>query len=525
MTYKEAKELYDTAKNDTALNALIEFFEYHNNNQNVLYYIADCYNELHRFSDGLKYVLPKIDGCTFSYDRYAIIIRKLFKGHLSNLMDKDSNRPLNKDEYLQEVNKVKELWLKFNDEKALAIYGFECRKIGCQKEFLNLIETIEDQNVLSDSYVKNAQLWNMYDLYIKKFSINLETTKEDIDEFLEKSKFIVNNCSQEETDKYYTNPYGLTIVKVVKILNQRAYCNYKDIIKWISLLDVDKLPYNDENQFVTSFGRECESASTREFYYYQITRAYEKNREYEKCIEICDKALSEDIKFHYKNRLWIKARKLYCECQIADDKIKAINNYKKIVDKNDFWFMKHKLASIYFNNNMMQEALRYNSLALDLRQEDKKLINVIYDLIYIFEAENDYEKSKICLTEYIKIRNNYGWDIPFDIEAKAKLYNINSGIKGKINLKLLKNICFCDKKNSVLAPKHIGTVKSFTSNGYSGFIETVDDGLIFFNKTEAKNVLLSIGDIVEFELGKNVKGRTAIKIQLKEKKNGKYFNK
>lgn len=59
MTYKEAKELYDTAKNDTALNALIEFFEYHNNNQNVLYYIADCYNELHRFSDGLKYVLPK----------------------------------------------------------------------------------------------------------------------------------------------------------------------------------------------------------------------------------------------------------------------------------------------------------------------------------------------------------------------------------------------------------------------------------------------------------------------------------
>jgi hypothetical protein len=197
LTYKEAKELYDTAKNDTALNALIEFFEYHNNNQNVLYYIADCYNELHRFSDGLKYVLPKIDGCTFSYDRYAIIIHKLFKGHLSNLIDKDSNRPLNKDEYLQEVNKVRELWLKFNDEKALAIYGFECRKIGCQQEFLNLIETIEDQNVLSDSYVKNALLWNMYDLYIKKFSINLETTKEDFDKFLGKAKFIVNNYSQE----------------------------------------------------------------------------------------------------------------------------------------------------------------------------------------------------------------------------------------------------------------------------------------------------------------------------------------
>ena len=524
MTYKEAKELYDTDKNEIALNALIEFFEYHNNNQNVLYYIADCYNELQRFSDGLNYILPKINNDTFPYERYSIIIRKLYKGLLLSLMDNESNKPLDRDKYLHEANNIKQLWIDFQDVKALSMYGFECRKIDCQKEYLDIIETIEDDEILSEPYVKNAQLWCIYDIYIKKFSINLDTTKEDFDVFLEKANFITDNCCQEEVEKYYTNPYGLTIVKVVKILNQRTYCNYKDIIKWISLLDVDKLPHNDENQYVTSFGRECESASTREFYYYQITRAYEKNREYEKCIELCNKALSEDIKFHYKNKLWIKARKLYCECQIAEDKIKAINNYKKIVDKNDFWFMKHKLASVYFNNNMMKDALKYNCLALDLRQEDKKLINVIYDLIYIFEAENDYEKSKVCLIEYLKIRNNNGWDIPFDIEAKAKLYKINTDMMGKVNLQHLRNICFCDKRKNMLTKKQIGTVRSFTSNGYSGFIQMMDKSMIFFNKIEAKSIQLSIGDIVEFELGNNVKGRMAIKIQLKEKKNGKSFN-
>jgi len=380
MTYKEAKELYDRAKDETALNALIEFFEYHNNNKNILFYIANCYNELQRFSDGLNYILSKVDNDTFPYERYSTIILKLFKGLLMTMIDKESNKPINKEEYEQEVNKIKQLWLDFKDVRFLSMYGFECRKIDCQKDYLLLLKSVEDENVLSDSYVKNAQLWCHYDVYIKKFVINQEITKEEVCEFIKNAEFITTNCCQEELDKYYSNPFGLTVVKVIKVLNQTMSCKYKEIIKWISLLDVDKLPLDDESQYTTSFGRECESASTREFYYYQIARAYEKTEEYEKCIEICNKALSEDIKFHYRNNLWIKARKLYCECQIAEDKEKAILNYKKVVDKNDFWFMKHKLASVYFNNNMMKEALTYNYLALDLRQDGYKLINVIYGI-------------------------------------------------------------------------------------------------------------------------------------------------
>ena len=71
MTYKEAKDLYDTAKDEKALKALIEFFEYHNNNKNVLYYIADCFNELQRFFDGLNYVVSKVDNNIFPFERYS----------------------------------------------------------------------------------------------------------------------------------------------------------------------------------------------------------------------------------------------------------------------------------------------------------------------------------------------------------------------------------------------------------------------------------------------------------------------
>lgn len=518
MTYKEAKELYDTAKDEKALKALIEFFEYHNNNKNVLYYIADCFNELQRFSDGLNYVLSKVDNDIFPFERYSAIIQKLFKGLLITMTDKETNKPINKQEYEQELCKIKQLWLKFKDVKFLSMYGFECRNVDDQQEYLKLLENIENDSVLSNIYIKKAQLWCYYDLYIKNFAVTQETTNEQVSEFIKCAEFVTTNCCQEKLDKYYNNPYVLTIVKVVKTLNQISSSKYKEIIKWISLLDVDKLPPDDEIQYTNSFGMECESASTREFYYYQITRAYEKIKEYEKCIEICDKALSEDIKFHYRNKLWIKARTLYCECQIAKDKEKAILNYKKFVDKNDFWFMKHNLASVYFINNKMQEALTYNYLALDLKQEDKKLINVIYDLVYIFEALGEYSKSKKCLMEYIKIRNNNGWDLSLDVEAKAKLYGVNADLKGKTNIVGIKKLCTCNNYHNTSCDKKFkGTVKSFTQNGFSGFIETQDKKLVFFNKSEAKNTELEIGDNIEFELGKNKKGPIAIKIHLKEK--------
>ncbi len=154
MTYKEAKELYDTAKDEKALKALIEFFEYHNNNKNVLYYIADCFNELQRFSDGLNYVLSKVDNDIFPFERYSAIIQKLFKGLLITMTDKETNKPIDKQEYEQELCKIKQLWLKFKDVKFLSMYGFECRNVDDQQEYLKLLESIENDSVLSNIYIK-----------------------------------------------------------------------------------------------------------------------------------------------------------------------------------------------------------------------------------------------------------------------------------------------------------------------------------------------------------------------------------
>lgn len=521
MTYKEVEALYLSKKDQETLEALITFFEYHHNNQKVLYYIADCFCELKRYFEGLNFVLPKIDNKTFFHNRYSGIIRKLIKGILDSFYNKEKSEIIDIEKYGEYVNLLKELWMEYGEKIYLSTYGFECRKMNWQNEFLLLLHSIKDESIINDQYVNNAKIWCLYDLNIKNFNITRNTNESEIEYFFIEAEKIISNCSQEDINNYYNNPYGLTIVKAVKILNQRSHCNHKEIIKWLERLDVNKLPADDEKQYINSFGRECENASTREFYYYQLARAYEKAEEYEKCINICKKALLEDLNFHYKNKLWLKSRMLYCECQIANDKQIAINNYKKIVDKNDFWFMRHKLACVYFNNNMLQEALKYNCLAFDIEQEDKKLINIIYDLAYILETLKYDNEAKIFFLEYIKIRNKYSWDIPYDIEIKARLYNLDLKTSKKVNLHVLKNMCY----DLLVSVNHFfeGRVKYFTKNNMSGFIKLKKGCEIFFNKHQVKFCNdIKIGDIVLFEIVENKKGNKAINIIKKEKNNGKH---
>ena len=52
----------------------------------------------------------------------------------------------------------------------------------------------------------------------------------------------------------------------------------------------------------------------------------------------------------------------------------------------------------------MQEAWTYNYLARDLKKEDKKLINVIYDLVYIFETLGEYFKERIADVKDVTFR-------------------------------------------------------------------------------------------------------------------------
>lgn len=513
MKYCEAKQLYDNGYYEEALSAFIEFFDYHKNNLKVLSLIVDCFLRLEKFNEALQYILPKIDGKIFTHGKAGIIVREAIKASYDNAD-------------VQQKKGLCDLLIELNEASGncvptyISLYGQLCRKQKCAQDYLDYLFVIQDENVLQNKFVNDAKMWCLYDVGIKGIKISEEISDDEIELFLKTADSIVLNCSQLSQDQYFNNPYVLTVVKTVKMLNRRASVNYKLIIEWLKKLDVEQLPMDDVNTFITEFGREVESASTREFYYYQLARAYEKDEEYQECINVCDRALGELQKFHYRNHLWLTARKLFCECMVAYNKQEAIENYKRVVEKHQFWYMYHKLANIFWNNNQIKEALVYSCKAFDSSQEDKKLINVIDDLSYLFEANGDVHGAKIFAQAYVSIRNKYGWKIRYYARSRAELFGIDGENKDPIRLSMLKT--YCDNYlNNILGIKQkgFGEIVCFTKNGFSGFIKQSNGQQIFFNKAQIKNrTEPKIGDRVEFDFSKNDKGNIATNIVIKEKK-------
>ena len=508
MRYAEAKQIYDQKQYEDALIAFIEFFEYYKNNSRALYYIADCYFNLQKYDEALEYVVPYVDNQKICHNQMSGIICKIIK----------SSFEINKEEHkLKLAELLLELWVK-SDEKEiqyLSTYGVLSRKMGCAEKYINILDELENKNILQDEYSKNAKLWCLYDCYIKTFNISDATENHEIEGFIERANYIIDNCEQKELINYHVNPYVFTIIKVVKILNTRSSINYGDIICWLMKLDVKELPNDNEGSFIAKNEKEYQYASSREFYYYQLARAYEKTDKYTECINICDQALQDDIQFHYRNRLWLTARKLYCECIVAEDKEAAIREYKKMADKNNYWYMQHKLANIYFRNNQMKEALIYGCKALDITQEDKKLINVILDLSYFFEANNDISAAKVFLQNAIAIKRKYHWQVDWGLQCRLRQYGLDE--IGTIRVNDLKRICRRVLEVQPKEERYIGEIVKYTKNGYSGFIKQRQGENIFFNKSEIKSKMtLQIGSKVSYDISENKQGLVAKNIIMLE---------
>lgn len=139
------------------------------------------------------------------------------------------------------------------------------------------------------------------------------------------------------------------------MLKDRSSVNYKKIIELLELLDPLKLPLDNVQTIKGPNDREMELASSREVYYQDLTKAYEKTRQFEKAYTLCDKALNENSKWHYRNDLWIKARKYYCLCLANVDFDINIEEYKKIVEEKKFWFMYHNLGNLMIAHSQIDE--------------------------------------------------------------------------------------------------------------------------------------------------------------------------
>lgn len=414
----------------------------------------------------------------------------------AKLQYKNKNYPLAKTMF-------ETLWNKSNKSDVFLLYdyGQALRKVNESKIFVEICRDLnENQNIMSNNWIISTLCWCLYDCYIKNYSVSDD---DEFSDFIKRAEYIKNHCVQMNANEHQKNPYVLTIIKVVKSYNERTSKNFKEIIKWLSYVDPDRL-----SEIVFKFqdgqGKDREQASPKEFYYQHMAKAFEKREDYENCIIICEKAFQQIEKFHYRNFTWLKARMYYSKCMLQDDIEESLKKYKELASKENVWFMYHKLSQICFRYNKVTEALFYVSKALICRFEDEKMVNLLLDAGLLWQASGNIANAKLFFQACAFYRYRQGWSFSEELQYSISIFEID--IEMKPNIRNLQRISkdyieTIEGKNDRIE----GQIDNILSHGCAGFIKPNCGGLnVYFNmKDVIGKKTLTKGDIVEYELFTN----------------------
>ncbi|MDL2280853.1 hypothetical protein LJC10_03220 [Selenomonadales bacterium OttesenSCG-928-I06] len=406
----------------------------------------------------------------------------------------------------------RELWENSDkrNQYLLSWYGQCLRKIGDNTSFIDICDNLLNAGQQLNKYVVNLFCWCIYDCFIKNYSV--ENT-DDFLCFLQRADYIAKNSQQLGLDYEPKNPFVLTIKKVVKILKNRASINYKEIITWLTKLNPDIL--SEEVFSFTDFtGKNRELASSKEFYYANLAKAYEKTEQYLESVRICETALVKIKKFHHRNHLWIKARLYYCKCMAQEDFDTAIAEYKDIATKENFWFMFHKLALIYFRNNKITEALLYANKAYGDRFEHEKMVNLLLDTAVLWQSNGNNENAKVFFQASAYYRKRHGWSIPQ--ELKFAIVDLSLDVTKPPSIHQIEKIAkqYVEKVEGI-AQVFTGTVLSILPQGHAGFIKTQQQNVnIYFKIKDVEGLPVVKGNSVTYQVSQTKDGRSiAVKIK------------
>lgn len=424
----------------------------------------------------------------------------------------EAKRLFKNKEYEKSLEIYSDLWESSNKDNhnLLKEYGDALRKCDKSIDFIKIFIGLDKTSYLRNNpFVHSALCWCTYEEYIKKYdSKNID----EFDNFLKKAQFIVEHCEQKSSEKEHYTPYVLTIKKVVKSYNDKSSTrnskkSQEEIVKWLNLLNPSLL----SEQCLTSNinGEDYEQASSKEFYYQNLVKAYEKIGKYSECILLGEKSLQEIKKFHFRNKTWIKARILYSKCMISNDIETDIEEYKKMAEKERYWFMWYKLSNICYSFGKMKESLFFNCKAITQEYGYEKMVNLFYNLGLCWKAEGNEDNAKIYWEASAYYRNLKGWNISEELQYYILAYELDINKKpDKRQLQHLAN----DYINKNDKTYEYGVIHNILSHGGAGFIKPdLGNQNIYFNMRSV------IGD------SKNIKENRKVKYKKVLKDNGDFI--
>lgn len=290
------------------------------------------------------------------------------------------------------------------------------------------------------------------------------------------------------------SPYVLSALETAKKLN--GVGRFKDAISVLDVLSPEKL---DTDHFQTGDGKSL--PSSRERWFIQLSKAYDKTEDWNSLLEICnrgvgDDAISESMKYFLQHRLGKAHRHL----GNLDEAFKILQT---ITRRRLEWWALHDLAIVKWEQGDHDGAIKYSCIALLETQIDELVTNVLLDLAdWVlnqdkFDAGSKFTSNVRSCIQLIWESNE--WPVKEKLKKQLEKLPGAETLKKRsldeVKKEILKSVF---KMLNKIDPPIAGSVKGILPNGKSMFLQREGKKDVFARIP--RGLKLKEGDPVTFRL-------------------------
>jgi len=289
----------------------------------------------------------------------------------------------------------------------------------------------------------------------------------------------------------------LTRAVLQKIKDYDSKGMWDEILHICDDLEVDELSTDDNSYSIN--GKNITIPADRNTWYQKKTKALEKLRRWDECLELTNSALGD-----FPNDFWLKRRKAICTGKTGDID-KAIEDLKIIsIEKTD-WFIFRDIAVLYAENHDYEKSLEYiiEACLVSVNLPDPGYRwELYYDAAVYLEKKGEKDIAIKHLEMAFSVREKEGWKIPQSLFELAD--DLNTELIYNPDQKAILNELKKYWNEEKFSNQEIltGTIKTILPNGKAGFISSTDGKDYYFRlmnyNGDRKN--LKVGIKVKFNI-------------------------
>lgn len=334
--------------------------------------------------------------------------------------------------------------------------------------------------------------WSVYHTKVKNF--DFETG--DVKLLLKQINYVFAHSSDSQYSPRWTlAKFVADATKAGKLGDEK---DYTLVTHYLRQVNPDVLP-TEEQRSTDGNGRIRYLASKRESWYSLQSKALLKTREYNACIDCCDKALHAIARFHSNNDSWFRYRKAMC-LKALDREEEAKAFVEQILHSGfKHWCLLQLMFEFESEAGNDAKALSYAGACALSDPEHKMRVSFYEELADYLTRQNEQElpmllrKLVLCIREENKWREKSyytQWQFTDEIaamDAQALLNRLTPVWRE-----------WRDKDKIFLT----GSVHKLLAEGKSGFIKASDGNSYYFNARDiqGKDRKPQIGTKVRFVL-------------------------